>query len=56
VNEVSPDKRNNVRIVSKKKKGNSLAGKAYRSIEKGHESLREPKSTLDPISQKIIKD
>lgn len=52
----SPEKKN-VRISSKKKKGpHGLPGKAYRSIDKGYDNLKELKSTLDPLSTKLFKD
>ncbi len=50
----SPEKKN-VRISSKKKKGPiGLPGKAYKSIDRGQDHLKELKSTLDPLSSKII--
>ena len=49
----SPEKKN-VRIVSKKKKGHHLPAKAYKSIEKGTDSFRDMKSTLDPVSHKLF--
>jgi hypothetical protein len=47
-----------VRISSKKKKGpHGLTGKPYRSIDRGHDGLKDLKSTLDPISFKAgLKD